>query len=132
MAQDAVDAAVGAGGLGAQAGPCRTRTLPLVGAAEREALAAIAAPSRLVDRHGTEAPAVLALADGDPALLAPIAPGLDVLGVEVLHAMRSEGALDAGDVLDRRTRIGLVARDRDRAAPAVDALLAADRQAFAA
>jgi glycerol-3-phosphate dehydrogenase len=132
MAQDAVDAAVGAGGLGAQAGPCRTRSVPLVGAAERQALAAIAAPSRLVDRHGTEAPAVLALADGDPALLAPIAPGLDVLGVEVLHAMRSEGALDAGDVLDRRTRIGLVARDRDRAAPAVDALLAADRQAFAA
>jgi glycerol-3-phosphate dehydrogenase len=132
MAQDAVDAAVAAGGLAATAGPCRTRDLPLVGAASRDALAAIPAPARLVDRHGTEAPAVLALAEGDPALLAPVAPGLDVLGVEVLHAARAEGALDADDVLDRRTRIGLVPADRQRARPAVQALLEEGRQASAA
>jgi glycerol-3-phosphate dehydrogenase len=112
MAQDAVDAAIDAGGLAAQAGPCRTRSLPLV------------------ERHGTEAPAVVALADGDPQLLAPLAPGLDVLGVEVLHAVRAEGALDADDVLDRRTRIGLVAADRERARPSVQALIAAGRQAL--
>ncbi|MDX6726474.1 MAG: glycerol-3-phosphate dehydrogenase [Baekduia sp.] len=130
MAQDAVDAAIVAGGLAAA--PCRTRDLPLVGAASRQALAAIPAPGRLVDRHGTEAPAVLALAGGDPELLAPVAPGLDVLGVEVLHALRAEGALDADDILDRRTRIGLVAADRERARPAVQALLAEGRQASAA
>src|SRR4051794_950722 len=39
MAEDAVDAAVQAGGLGAKAGPCRTRDVPLVGAAGRDALA---------------------------------------------------------------------------------------------
>jgi glycerol-3-phosphate dehydrogenase len=131
MAQDAVDAAVAAGGLTDRAGPCRTRDLPLVGAASRQALAAVPAPRRLVERHGTEAPAVVALAAGDPELLAPVAPGLDVLGVEVLHALRVEGAMDAGDVLDRRTRIGLVTADRERARPAVEALIAADRQALA-
>jgi glycerol-3-phosphate dehydrogenase len=130
MAQDAVDAAIAANGL--QANPCRTRDLPLIGAASRDALAAVPAPSRLVDRHGTEAPAVLALAAGDPALLAPVLPGLDVLGVEVLHAARAEGALDADDVLDRRTRIGLVPANRQRARPVVQALLDEGRQASAA
>jgi glycerol-3-phosphate dehydrogenase len=132
MAQDAVDAAIDAGGLGEKAGPCRTRDLPLVGAASRDALAAIPAPRRLVDRHGTEAPAVLALAGGDPELLAPVAPGLDVLGVEILHAARAEGALDVDDILDRRTRIGLVSDHRARAHPVVQALVAEGRQASAA
>jgi glycerol-3-phosphate dehydrogenase len=75
---------------------------------------------------------VVALAGGDPELLAPVVPGLDVLGVEVLHAVRAEGALDADDVLDRRTRIGLVDADRERARPAVQALIATGRQALVA
>jgi glycerol-3-phosphate dehydrogenase len=129
IAQHALDVAVRDAGLPA---PCRTRSLPLVGAAPRQALAAIPAPARLVDRHGAEAPAVLALAHGDPALLAPVAPGLDVLLVEVLHAMRAEGALDVEDVLDRRTRIGLVPADRARAAGPVEELLAAAPRAAAA
>jgi glycerol-3-phosphate dehydrogenase len=132
MAQDAVDAAIDAGGLAATAGPCRTKDLALVGAAPRDALAAIAAPRRLVDRHGTLAPDVLALAQGDPDLLKPLMPGLDVLAVEVLYAAAYEGALDAGDVLDRRTRVGLVQHDRDQARPAVEALLARSGQASAA
>ena len=61
---------------------------------------------------------MLALADGDPALLAPVAEGVDVTGAELLWAVRHEGALDEGDLLDRRTRIGLVAADRERALPA--------------
>ncbi|HEU4976121.1 MAG TPA: glycerol-3-phosphate dehydrogenase/oxidase [Baekduia sp.] len=128
MAEDAVDAAVAAAGLN-DAGRCRTRGIPLVGAVPRAELATIEAPRRLVDRHGAGAPAVVALAGGDPELLAPVAAGLDVLGVEVLHAVRAEGALDADDVLDRRTRIGLVPADRERALPAVEALVAAGRQA---
>lgn len=123
MAEDAVDAAVRAGAL--LAGPSRTAQLPLVGAAPRAALAAVPAPARLVDRHGTEAPDVLALAAGDRDLLAPLAPGLDVLRVEVLHAVRAEGALDADDVLDRRTRLGLVPADRERVRPVVEELVRA-------
>jgi glycerol-3-phosphate dehydrogenase len=130
VAEDAVDAAVDAARL--PAGPSRTRTIALVGAAPRQALAAIPAPSRLVDRHGTEAPAVLALAGGDPELLAPIAPGLDILRVEVLHALRAEGALDVDDILDRRTRIGLVPADRERARPVVEELAREHPRAAAA
>ena len=37
--------------------------------------------------------------------------------------MLHEGALDAGDLLDRRTRIGLVASDREAALPVAEALL---------
>jgi glycerol-3-phosphate dehydrogenase len=52
--------------------------------------------------------------------------------VEVFHAMRAEGALDAADVLDRRTRIGLVPADRVRAAGPVEDVLAAVPRAAAA
>ncbi len=50
-------------------------------------------------------------------------PGYPVTGAEVLWAVRHEGALDAEDVLDRRTRIGLVPADRAAASDAVRALL---------
>jgi glycerol-3-phosphate dehydrogenase len=103
-----------------------------VGAADREALACVDAPRRLVDRHGADAPAVLALADGDPELLRPVARGADVLGVELLHALRHEGALDAGDLLDRRTRLGLVPAWRAEALALAEALVARERQDLAA
>jgi glycerol-3-phosphate dehydrogenase len=49
--------------------------------------------------------------------------GAPVTVGEVLFAVQHEGALDAADVLDRRTRIGLVPADREAAEPAVSALL---------
>ncbi|WP_433470080.1 glycerol-3-phosphate dehydrogenase/oxidase [Spirillospora sp. CA-128828] len=122
MAQDAVDAVVRARGL--PAGPCRTARLPLVGAAPRARLDALDAPSRLVQRYGTEAPLLAALGRADAALLEPVVPGLPVTGAELAWAVLHEGALDAGDLLDRRTRIGLVAADRETALPAAEALLA--------
>lgn len=116
MAESAVDTAIKQGQI--QAGPCRTKRLPLVGAAHPNRLAKVPAPARLIARYGTEAPAVLAEADGDPALLAPIADGIATTPAELLFAVRHEGALDISDLLDRRTRIGLVDADRDRAAEA--------------
>ena len=65
------------------------------------------------------------MAAGDPALLAPVADGIAVTGAELLWAVRHEGALDEDDLLDRRTRIGLVPADRERALPAARAALAA-------
>ncbi|SNR87939.1 glycerol-3-phosphate dehydrogenase/oxidase [Actinomadura mexicana] len=123
MAEDAVDAVVRARGL--PAGPCRTAGLPLVGAAPRARLDALDAPARLVRRYGTEAPLLAALGRRDPALLEPVVPGLPVTGAELAWGVLHEGALDAGDLLDRRTRIGLVATDREAALPAAKALLAA-------
>lgn len=121
MAQDALDAALA--GSGITAGPCRTRRLPLVGAASRDELGAVAAPARLVRRYGTEATAVVAEAGGDPALLAPITDGVDTTRAELLFAVRHEGALDAADLLDRRTRIGLDPVARERALPAAEEIL---------
>ncbi|WP_223586373.1 glycerol-3-phosphate dehydrogenase/oxidase [Microbacterium sp. OVT16B] len=43
---------------------------------------------------------------------------------DVEFAVRSEGAMTAEDVLDRRTRIGLVDADRERCLPAVEELVA--------
>ena len=106
---NAVDAAVEQAGL--DAGPCRTARLPLVGAAPRRVLATVPAPRRLVERYGTEATTVLALAEEDPELLRPVAPGVEVTGAELLFAARYEGALDVDDLLDRRTRVGLVPAD---------------------
>jgi glycerol-3-phosphate dehydrogenase len=113
MAQDALDAAVSARGL--TSGPCRTAGLPLVGAAAPGTLAALDAPRRLVRRYGTEAPAVHALGLAEPALARPVVPGHPVTVAELVWAVRHEGALDEADLLDRRTRIGVVPHDRGAA-----------------
>ena len=113
MAEQALDAAVELAGLEAQ--PGRTRRLPLVGAADRRALAAVDAPARLVHRYGTEAAQIAA---GEP-----VVAGLPYTGPELRFGVTHELALDAGDLLDRRTRIGLVATDRDAALAAADAAL---------
>ncbi len=119
MAEDTVDRAIALRGLGA--GPCRTRSLPLVGAVAGPGLDLHYwhdLPDSLRARFGYEAAAVLESATcADPS--APIAEGIDVTRAEVEFAITHEGALDVSDVLDRRTRIGLVAADRTRAEEAV-------------
>ncbi|CAL9344142.1 glycerol-3-phosphate dehydrogenase/oxidase [Streptomyces sp. enrichment culture] len=122
MAQDAVDTAVAVRRL--TAGPCRTASVPLVGADRPAALARLDAPARLVRRYGSEAPAVHALTWEDPDLARPVVPGHPVTGAELLWAVRHEGALDEADLLDRRTRIGLVAADRGTAEQAARNALA--------
>ncbi len=105
MAQDAVDAAVRARSLAA--GPCVTATTPLVGA--QTAATNGAAPPRLVRRYGSEAAAVRS---DDPARNKPISVDIPTTPAEFDFALRHEGALDVDDLLDRRTRIGLVPTDR--------------------
>lgn len=121
MAQDAVDAAAEARGL--RAGPSPTAALPLVGAAAPARLRTLPAPRRLVRRYGTEAVAVHALTTRDPALAAPVLPGHPVTRAELLWAVRHEGALDESDLLDRRTRIGVIPDDRTQALPAARDIL---------
>ncbi|WP_194819054.1 glycerol-3-phosphate dehydrogenase/oxidase [Nocardia sp. XZ_19_385] len=116
MAEDAVDAAITAGNLTAD--PCRTKRLPLVGAVSGAARDRIAAPQLLVERYGSEAPTVLAATDGNRAMQAAVAPGIDVTAAEFAFAITHEGALTPDDLLDRRTRIGLVPEDRAAALPA--------------
>ncbi|MFK4791210.1 FAD-dependent oxidoreductase [Microbacterium sp. ZW T5_56] len=117
MAEDAVDLACRTFGL--PVGPSTTATLPLVGAT---APSAETAATELRWRFGAEASIVLSSAQlGNSSAI--IAPGVDVLRAEVEFAVRAEGALTADDVLDRRTRIGLVPADRAAAAPAVSELV---------
>ncbi len=79
----------------------------------------------LAHRYGTEAPAVLAVADGRPELLEPIVAGLPYLGAEVVYAARAEMAQSVDDVLARRTRAVLQrAHESVAAADRVAALLA--------
>lgn len=123
MAQDVLDRAIAARGL--TAGACRTRNLPLIGANHvgSEHITG-ELPASLVARYGAEAPAVIAAAHCDrPA--DPVADGIDVTRAEFEYAVTHEGALDVSDILDRRTRIGLVAADRRRAAAAAEEALAA-------
>lgn len=121
MAQDVLDKAIEQSSLDV-CRPCETHRIPLVGAADRVRLAAVKAPARFVQRYGVEAPQVIA---GPPEFQQPIAPGLRTTYAELRFAVRHEGALTEDDVLDRRTRIGLSAADRELALPAV-------RETFAA
>ncbi|MEV4460279.1 glycerol-3-phosphate dehydrogenase/oxidase [Microbispora sp. NPDC049633] len=112
MAEDAVDAAC------PHARASRTARLPLVGAGPVRP----GAPGRLARRYGSEAWALRELMREDPALAEPVALG--VTRAELVWAVRHEGALDAADLLDRRTRIGLVPEDRAAALSAAEAALA--------
>ncbi|MGV0993186.1 MAG: glycerol-3-phosphate dehydrogenase/oxidase [Mycobacterium sp.] len=124
MAQDVLDRAIAARGISAQ--PCRTNDLPLLGApaspvAQHRYPGDL--PASLTARYGTEATSVVARARCDRPL-EPVAEGIDVTRAEFEFAVTHEGALDVGDILDRRTRIGLVATDRDRAVSAAEEFLA--------
>ncbi|MHB8694756.1 MAG: glycerol-3-phosphate dehydrogenase/oxidase [Solirubrobacteraceae bacterium] len=120
MAQDAVDFICRRGDLAA--GPCLTDTLPIVGAQPHGTRTPPGVPQRLVRRYGAEASAVAALAQERPELLDPIAPGVPILGVELLVAREWEGALTAADVLDIRTRASLVPEWREAAGEALERL----------
>ena len=126
MAEDAVDRALTVSG--AVAGPCRTKRLPLLGAASREELAGVGAPDRLVRRFGTEAPAVLADAAaitglGEEELLAPVSPTIPATLAELVFGVTHEGATSVADLLERRTRIALVPADAEVARPLAERAL---------
>lgn len=107
MAEDAVDAVVEDGGL--SAGPCRTTTLGLVGAGTP----APGLPEPLVHRFGTDAEVVAGYGAEDPALNEPIRSGIPLSGAEIRFAVEHELAVTVEDVIDRRTRWGLVDADRE-------------------
>ncbi len=116
MAQDVLDHAVKLRRL--PAGKCQTRNLPLIGAPANPGLTAeppdAALPVSLVQRYGAEAPNVIAAAACDRPF-EPVAEGIDVTRAEFEYAVTHECAMDVADILDRRTRIGLVPGDRERA-----------------
>lgn len=117
MAADAIDAA--AEYIPTRVAPSITEKVPLLGADGYFALINQAEhvgahqglhPYRvrhLLDRYGSLIHDVLAVADGQPELLDPIAEAPTYLKVEVAYAAAAEGALHLEDVLARRTRISI-------------------------
>jgi glycerol-3-phosphate dehydrogenase len=94
--------------------PCRTHEIPLGQAISVEELPRVeGVPEQsyapLAARYGHAAHEVLALAAERGELAQPIVPGLPDLLAEVTLAARHEQARSVGDVLLRRTRLGLLA-----------------------
>lgn len=120
MAADTVDAAVNALGdrVKGMARRSRTKRLKLRGATGYEALAGSDDPvtAHLADRYGGESSTLLALIDGDASLAEPLVAGLPYLRVEAVYAATYEMARSVDDVLSRRTRARLLARDASAAA----------------
>ena len=98
----------------------RTKHLLLLGADGFQAPPATAEAAslheHLAGRYGTEAEDVLALIREDPTWREPLVPGLPYVRAEAIHAARHEMAGSLDDVLSRRTRSRLLARDASRAA----------------
>jgi glycerol-3-phosphate dehydrogenase len=98
----------------AREAPCRTAEIPLGQPVGEDELAVVegmpdGARSALAARYGYGAHEVLALARERPELAEPIQPGLPDVMAEVVIAARREQARSVGDVLLRRTRLGLLA-----------------------
>jgi glycerol-3-phosphate dehydrogenase len=101
--------------------PCRTHEIPLGAPVDPDALRRVpgvaeASYAMLAGRYGHAAGRVLEVAAADPALAAPIVAGLPDLLAEAAVAARHDQARTVGDVLLRRTRVGLLA-GRELSAP---------------
>jgi glycerol-3-phosphate dehydrogenase len=110
MAKLAVDRVVERDGRQA---PCRTHAIPLGQPVDPTELAPVDGVSdlshqALARRYGHAAARLLDAARADPELAEPILTGLPDLLAEAPFAARHEQARSVGDVLLRRTRLGLV------------------------
>ena len=110
MAKLAVDRLVERDGRDA---PCRTHEIPLgepIDAARLPRVDGVLEESyeALAARYGHAAQQVLKLAEEDPALARPIVEGQPDLLAEVPFSAQREQAQSVGDVLLRRTRLGLL------------------------
>ena len=138
MAEQTIDAALGVLGQPAASRPTGTVRRRLVGAADRAALDGVASSlassaelepavaARLVARHGTQAPDVVALGR-ELGLLGRLVEGEEHLEAEVAWAARRELALSIDDVLARRMRLVQELPDRGASiAPRVAEILGAE------
>ena len=127
MAADGVDVVVCRLGKGTRRSP--TRKLAIRGAAGAGGVTGAEQPllDHLVGRYGGEATAILDLLRVEPDLARPLVAGLPYLRAEAVYAVRHEMARTLADVLSRRTRALLRARDATAdAADEVARLIAPD------
>lgn len=101
--------------------PCKTKSAYLLGAAGYDPQAIVASgglEAHLGERYGTEACFVSDILANDPRLAKPIVEGLPYTEGEVVYAIRHELAGTVDDVLSRRMRTRLKARDASAQAAA--------------
>jgi glycerol-3-phosphate dehydrogenase len=110
MAVDAVDEVVAVLGRG---GRSRTKGIALHGA---DGWDAPDIPKNLGERYGADGRDVAALEQSDPELARALIEQLPYSRAEVVYAARAEMACTIDDVLSRRTRARLLARDASAAA----------------
>ena len=111
MAEETIDAASKI--LGRKKA-CSTKTAYLLGAAGYDPQAILASgglSAHLGERYGTEAHFVSDIIQADSSLVKPIVEGLPYTEAEVVYAVRHELASTVDDVLSRRIRARLMARD---------------------
>ena len=130
MAADVIDAAVTARAelVDDEVPDSSTADIPLVGAAgfqrrwaDREQLArdlgfSASVMEGLMRRHGDRIDDVLQVIFEQPELAEPFSDELPYRKAEAVVAIRNEGAMDLSDILVRRTRAAMEARDGGRAA----------------
>ncbi len=105
-------------------GRSRTKRIPLQGA---DGWDSADIPKNLAERYGSDGRAVAALERADPELARPLIAELPYSRAEVVYAARAEMAYTVDDVLSRRTRARLLARDASAAvADDVAALMGAE------
>jgi len=122
MAADAVDEVCELLGVRAKS---HTKRLVLVGGEGLEPSGPDDDVPHLDSRYGAEAAQVQALVRARPELAEPLVPGLPYLRAEAVWSAHHEMAVTVDDVLSRRTRARLLARDASAAAaPDVARLLA--------
>jgi glycerol-3-phosphate dehydrogenase len=122
MAADAVNEIVKIVGRGA--GRSHTKRIALEGAAGWDAPDI---PKNLAERYGSDGREVATLERSDPELAKPLIAELPYSRAEVVYAARAEMARTVDDVLSRRTRARLLARDASAvAAEDVAALMAGE------
>jgi len=123
MAADTVDQAARVLGRRTR---CRTKKVAIIGSEGYDAPPETMEPSlheHLAGRYGTESQSVLDLVAADHELGEALVPGLPYLRAEAVHAVRHEMTRTLDDVLSRRTRARLLARDASAAAAESVALL---------
>lgn len=116
MAEQTIDAAQRVLG---QRRRCLTKNAYLLGAAGYDGEAVVASgglAAHLGERYGNEAQFVTDILGNNPELSAPIVDGLPYLEAEVVYSARHEMARSVDDILSRRTRARLMARDASAAA----------------
>jgi glycerol-3-phosphate dehydrogenase len=117
VAEKTIDAVARRAGLRVARSETATRTLPGAGIADHEALAIETARAlhvevpatmlaRLTATYADNARAIVALMSEREEYRRTVAPGFDVTGAEVVHAIRHEMALRLPDIVIRRSGLG--------------------------